>query len=146
MYPPYTHIRKQPTGWTKQEALESLVRKAGYNVSKISCVPLAQHNSNGKQSQHRPGRSIDTAQKSFHPIHLIFLSISLLKQTPTTQGKLTEAFWGRVSVTRYQSSKATVTYADFLLASSFGSGSHSAAATRPGAGAGSGSGKRIQIS
>lgn len=51
-----------------------------------------------------------------------------------------------MSVTRYQSSKATVTYADFLLASSSGSGSHSAAATRPGTGAGSGSGKRIQIS
>lgn len=57
MCPSFIHIHiheNKNTGWTKQEALESLVRKAGYNVSKKkSCVPvpLDQHNddNNGKQ-------------------------------------------------------------------------------------------------
>lgn len=69
------------------------------------------------------------------------------------QGKLTDAFWGRVAVTRYQSSKATVTYADFLLASaSAGAGPAQPGAggggggTRPGTTTGGGGGKRIQIS
>lgn len=69
------------------------MRKAGYNVS-----------------PDRPTRRSPDTQPPLTP--------RTSHRTPPphhgTQGKLTEAFWSRVALTRYQSSKATLAYADFL--------------------------------
>ena len=71
--------------------------------------------------------------------------------TQTKQGKLTDAFWSRVSLTRYQSSKTSLTYADFVARGGFGAAAAAAAVaadagtgTETDAGKGKGKGKHGQ--